>query len=350
MAPPMMRSKTKRTIYFRTRRHNNPAFLVPMPNSQTQNNIQSDRVAIGVALTAWYNALGGSAATGTQLSATANAALAQIQSYINTLALAVNDATPNSTMTPSVLAGYKVNVATARTEVTAAITALTGAETGLTNAQNALLLADAGATSQDIETQQAVVLQAQASAAAAQTALSHAELIAPFSGTVENLTAKIGQVVSPGAPVLSLINSLGLKVQTYVSEADIAKINTGDQASVTLDAYGTNTVFPATITTISSDETQVNGSPAYEVELHFKNPTASVKDGMTGNIHIITGEHDNVLEVPSWLVINDGNKYFVLVKNGSASVREQVSVGLTGDNGMTEITSGLNEGDQLVSF
>lgn len=329
---------------------NNPTFLVPTPNSQTENNIQSERVIIGVTLAAWYNALNGVSTTSVPLSSIANAALAQIQSYINTLALVVNSATPNSTMTAAVLAGYKTNVATARTEVTASISALTAAESALTQAQNTLTLAQAGATPQDIEAQQAAVLQAQAGAASAQVALQNAELIAPFSGSVENLTAQVGQVVAPGAPVLSLINNSGLKVQTYVSETDVAKIAVGDTADVTLDAYGTGTVFPATITTIDSDETQVNGSPAYQVTLHFTNPSGTIKDGMTGNVHIITGEHDNVLEVPTRLVINDGNNYFVLIKNGASTVQQPVSVGLTGDNGMTEITSGLTTSDTLVNF
>ena len=329
---------------------NNPVFLVPTANSQTQNNIQSERVAIGGALAGWYNALNGTATSTTPLATIATNALTEIQSYVNTLALVVNGATPNSTMTATVLAGYKVNVATARTEVTAAISALNGAETGLTNAQNALALAEAGATAQDIEAQAAAVLQAQAAATSAQVALGHAQLAAPFAGTVDNLTAKIGQVVAPGVAVVSLINNTGLKVQAYVSETDVAKIKVGDSANVTLDAYGTGTVFPATITAIASGETQINGSPAYQVTLHFVSPSSTIKDGMTGNAHIILGEHDNVLEVPSRLIINDGNQYFVLVQNGGTADRTQISTGLTGNDGMTEVTSGVGEGSTLVNF
>ena len=55
-------------------------------------------------------------------------------------------------------------------------------------------------------------------------AQSYASLVAPFSGTVQNLTAQVGQVVSPGAPVLSLINNSGFKIEAYVSETDVANI------------------------------------------------------------------------------------------------------------------------------
>ncbi len=329
---------------------NNPIFLVSYSNSQTVINIENQRVAIGVALATWYNATIATSSSQNSLAATGVATLQEIGSYLDTLALAVNSATPNSNLSAAMLAAFKVDVVTARAEVNGSLAALTGAQAGLASAEDALALAQAGATPQQIEAQQAAVTQAQAAVASAQVALQNAELIAPFSGTVENLTAKIGQVVTPGAPVASLINNTGLKMQTYVSEADVAKIKVGDDASVTLDAFGTGVSFPATITTISTLQTQVNGSPAYEVDLHFTSSTVGINDGMTGNVHIIIGEHDNVVEVPTRLVINDGNNYFVLVQNGAQSMRQQVQVGLTGDDGMTEITSGVSAGTVLTNF
>ena len=94
----------------------------------------------------------------------------------------------------------------------------------------------------------------------------------------------------------------------------------------------------------------MNGTPAYKVTLHFKSPDSRMKDGLTGSVHIIIGEHDNVTEVPSRLVVTDGDKHYVLVKNGGVTERREVTVGLTGDNGMTEITSGVSEGDTLANF
>ena len=195
-----------------------------------------------------------------------------------------------------------------------------------------------------------MVAQAQAAATNAQVALDHASLVAPFSGTVQNLTAQVGQVVSPGAPIASLINNSGLKIETYVSESDVAKIKTGDAANVTLDALGTGTVLPATVSTIDAAQTQVNGSAAYMVTLHFANSDSRIKDGMTGNVHIVEAEHDNVIEVPSNLVINENNDYFVLVQNGATILKKPVQIGLVGSNGMTEIVSGLNVGDRINNF
>ncbi len=328
----------------------NPIFFISMSDSQTQIDIENQRLVIGAVLDGWYAALSAPSSTPVSLSLVANSALQQIQSYLDAIARAVDGATPSSALTSTALAGYKADVVAARTEVGSAITALTAAESALETAQNQRALAEAGSTPQDIEVQKAVVQQLQAQVASAQVAVDHADLTAPFAGVVRNLSARVGQVVASGAPVLSLTNNSGLKIETYVSEGDVAKVKTGDAANVTLDAYGTGTVFGATVTTVDSAETVVNGTPAYKVTLYFTAPDSRIKDGMTGSVHIITAEHDNVVEIPSRLIVNDGDKNYVLVKNGGMVEKREVVTGLSGDDGMTEIISGVAAGDALINF
>ncbi len=336
---------------------NNPAFLVPTSDSQTQNDLSSQRVTIGTALATWY---GGLSATGTDpsaLSSEADATLGKIDSFINEISLAVNGAPAAAGLSSTQLAADKAYVAAARTEVEAAIGTNTSDESSLTSAQDALALAEAGSTTQDIEAQQAAVdqanasvAQAQAAATSAQVALSHASLVAPFSGTVQGLTAQVGQVVSAGAPVLTLVNQSGLKIEAYVPETDIANVRTGDKAQVTLDAFGTGTTFPATVTTVDPGETTVNGAPAYLVTLHFSGSVSGVKDGMSGNVRIIEAEHDGVIEVPTNLIITNGSSTFVLAPQGGGSVQKAITIGVQGDDGMTEVLAGLNVGDRVVNF
>ncbi|HEY5220814.1 MAG TPA: efflux RND transporter periplasmic adaptor subunit [Candidatus Paceibacterota bacterium] len=339
-------------VMFSSPQSASPTFLVPNNGQQgTVNTIQNQRVQIGMALTQWYTALNATSSKfdPATLSATASANLQQVKSYIDGIALVVNNATPNANVSSAQITTYKAAIATARAEVEASISAVSGDQSALTAAQNALALAQAGSTPQSIQAQQAVVAQAQAAATNAQVALGNASLVAPFSGTVQNLTAQVGQVVSPGAPVMSLVNNSGLKIEAYVSEKDVANIKSGDTAIVTLDAFGTGTTFPATVSTVDAAETQVNGTAAYLVTLHFTNPNSQIKDGMTGNVHIVEAEHDDVIEVPSNLVINNDGSYFVLMQNGSSVVRQPVQIGLVGASS-TEITSGLNVGDKINSF
>jgi RND family efflux transporter MFP subunit len=342
---------------FMNPQYNNPNFLIPMTDSQMKIDIVAKRVALEPLLDGWYASAN---ATGTDPSAESNivsANLLTIKSYLDELAVAVNNATQSSSMSAATLAGYRGNVETARNEITQMIAGLTGAQSALSSAesnltvtQSELSLAQAGATTEEIEAQKAVVAQAQAAVSSAEVAFDHATLTAPFSGTVRNLTAKIGQVVAAGTPVVSLTNDIGLKIEAYVSQSDVALIKEGEAANVTLDAYGDGVVFPATVTTIDSEGTEVNGSLAYKVTLYFAQPDQRIKASMTANVHIVTAEHDNVIEVPNKLIITDGDQNFVMVQNGSALEKRQVTVGVTGDDGMTEITSGLSAGDHINNF
>jgi HlyD family secretion protein len=338
---------------------NNPQLTFGVNNSQVLNDIDSLWLSTGMDLGTWQAELASTTASSGDSSLdaalqTATGYLPQIQNLMNTALTALQD---EVNLSASTVATYKISATTGLNEVNAAITEVNSIEQGIASekaavaqAQAGLNLTTASSTAQDIEEQQAAVAQAQAALSAAQVALDNASLNAPFPGTVQNLTAQVGQVVSPGAPVLSLVNNGGLKVEAYVSEADVADVKVGDTAEITLDAFGTGTTFPATVTTIDSAETDVNGVPSYLVTLHFTNAEPQVKDGMTGNVNIILAEDDNVIAVPSGLVLNEGNQYFVLVKTATGTEQEEVQIGLVGDNGTTEITSGASIGETLVNF
>jgi HlyD family secretion protein len=338
---------------------NNPQLTFNVSDSNVLNSIENMRVSASVDLDAWQAQLtnttvGSSNSTLETALQDASSNLSPIQNLMTEALTALTDQVG---LSASTVATYKVSATTGLNEVNAAITEVTATQESLASekaavsqAQAGLSLTEASSTPQAIEEQQAAVDQAQASVTSAKVALDNASLVAPFPGTVQDLTAQVGQVVSPGAQVLTLVNNNGLKIQTYVSEADVAKMKVGDAAQVTLDAFGTATAFPATVTTVDSAETQVNGVPSYLVTLHFTDSEPQIKDGMTGNVHIILAEDDNVIIVPSRLVINNNNQYFVLVNTSTGTEQRQVQIGLVGDNGMTEITSGISENDTLVSF
>jgi len=336
-----------------------PLLTFNVIDPQVLNNIQILRVSASANLNAWKAEI----ASSTNLSsnsdldamlANANQHLSVIQNLMNEAVTAVND---EAGLSASTQAAYKTLAATGLNETNAAIAeinaiqqSIASSEAAVNQAQAALNLTSASSTQQQIEAQQAAVNQAQAALASAQVMLDNASLIAPFSGTVQDLTAQVGEVVSAGMPILSIVNNGGLKIQAYVSEYDVEKVKIGDQANVTLDAFGVNTIFPAIVTTIDSAETNVNGTPSYLVTLHFINEEPQIKDGMTGNVHIIFSEAQNVVVVPTFLVLNNGNEYFVLLKTSSGVKPEPVQLGLSESDGMTEIVSGLNPGDEILDF
>jgi HlyD family secretion protein len=351
--------RTQLAAFFSTSENNNPQLTFSVSDTQVVNNIDSARLAASVEMNTWQGELAGTSGTpGTNaLDADLQDATGHLSVIQNLMDLTLTALTDEAGLAESSVASYRASATAGLNEVNAAVTEVSDAEQAISSekaavaqAQAGLDLTSASSTLQDIQEQQAVVAQAQAAVSTAQVALDNTSLTAPFPGTVQDLTAQVGQVVSPGVPVLSLVNNSGLKIQAYVSEIDVAKIKVGDTASITLDAFGTGTTFPAIVTTIDSAETQVNGVPSYLVTLHFAGSVSQVKDGMTGNVHMVLAEDDNVIFVPSRLILNDGNQNFVLIKTPGGILDRQVQLGLMGDNGMTEIASGLREGDILANF
>ncbi len=345
--------------FFSNAEMGDPQLTFGVDDSQAALNAQSLRLSASTELNAWQAGL--ATTTASSSNAILDAALQNAAGFLSPIKSLIDAAmtalTKETGLPAATLAAYGSSGQTGRTEVNAAITEISIAqqsiasqEAAISQAQAGLNLTEASSTPQDIEGQQAVVAQAEAAAAAARVALNNTSLLAPFPGTVQGLTAQVGQVVTPGGRVLSLVNNDGLKIQAYVSEADVTKVAVGGTAEVTLDAFGTGTGFPATVTTIDSAETPVNGTPSYLVTLHFTNPVPQVKDGMTGNAHIVLAEDDNVIAIPSRLVLNNGGNDFVLVKTPTGTAQKQVQTGLVGDHGTTEITSGIGESDILADF
>jgi len=141
------------------------------------------------------------------------------------------------------------------------------------------------------------------------------------------------------------------EIQTYVSEADIAKIKVGQPAIISLDAYGNQTKFDATVTAVDPAETIANGFPTYKTTLQFVKEDERIKSGMTANVGISTATKLNVVIIPVSAIISKNNDKFVLVDTGQPSPdQRKIETGLVGDNGQVEVISGLGQGDRVVNF
>lgn len=235
--------------------------------------------------------------------------------------------------------------------IASAEAALVSANNNLTNAKDGLTLKKAGTAIEQIRAQEAVVAQAKASVNNASAQLSKTVIKAPISGTISKLDIKEGEIVSPLAPIVSMISDGKFEIETNISETDIAKVNVGDNANVTIDAYGNDTIFETIVTAIDPAETLVNGVANYKVTLQFKLDDDRIKSGMTANIKLNSQSRQNVIAVLESAIVTRGTEKFVLVNNGSTSPEQRkVVTGIKGVNGYTEIISGLNEGERVINF
>lgn len=233
------------------------------------------------------------------------------------------------------------------TAITTATTNRDDAQAALANARDALALAVAGSTPEAVAAQAARWRAAEATAQSYAAQLAQTVLHAPFAGVVTRRDARVGELVTAGSPVLSLISEAAFEIETFVPEADIAKLQIGDTASTTLDAYGDREVFVARITSIDPAETVVEGVSTYRVIAQFVTSDERIKSGMTANLDIETDRRTGVLAIPL-RTLGGSDRRSVRVKRGQTVETVTVEVGLRGSDGHVEIVSGLSEGDRVV--
>ena len=142
--------------------------------------------------------------------------------------------------------------AVSRQSLDKAVTALTVAESGLDQAVQTLAMVREGPRVETLHAQEAVVEQARANVARADATLANAVIRAPFPGRVTVRHREAGETVSPGAPVLTLLDPGDRWVRIYVREDQIGAVQIGMAAHITSDTYP-GKVYDGHVTFIGSE-------------------------------------------------------------------------------------------------
>ena len=258
--------------------------------------------------------------------------------------------TLDCTVSNSALDTYRTNVNLARANIITASSNINTKKQSIaalaltvTKAKDELALMKAGTATEIVSAQEARVLGAQGE-------LRKYRIYAPQNGIMTKVDAKTGESSNISVHLFSIISDSSFSIEAAVPEADIAKIKTGENAKITLDAYGSDAIFLGRVTTIDPAETIIDNVPTYKVRLHFIKDDARIKSGMTANIDISTGAKKDVLRIPERAIITRPNGKFVrIVAKGTGTTEAVVTLGLKGSDGLIEVTSGVNEGSTIVS-
>jgi RND family efflux transporter MFP subunit len=204
--------------------------------------------------------------------------------------------------------------------------------------------------SSDIESSQIDIRQAQLDIQDTIVQINNRTIKAPANGIVTDVKAKVGETISPGSPIVSIISADQYEIEANIPEADMAKVVVGAETEVTLDAYGSDVIFKARVISVNPAETLVDGVATYKTKFQFVDNDERIKSGMTASL-IIKGEtKDNVIAIPQRSVITRGQEKLVQILDGEKIVEKKVQTGLRGSDGSIEIVSGIAEGEKVVVF
>ncbi len=179
----------------------------------------------------------------------------------------------------------------------------------------------------------------------AQRNLAYATITAPYDGIVSAVNFSAGDTAGSGTAV-SLVDLSNLQVKVTIAEVDMAKIKVGEPAQMTMDAVAGRT-YDAKVVAVSPVGTVTQGVVNYPIIVAISNPDNSVKPGMTANLAVEVDRRENVLLLPTRAVRTQGNQKVVTVESKGKNALVPIKTGLSNDT-MIEVTSGLNEGDQVL--
>lgn len=340
--------------FFSNPRSQNPQINFQTGNTSAESAVESGRVDVEALLIEWQSKNASVSSAVLVRAAEAQVSLTRVSDFLGSVSGALAVSIPSSTVTQTVLDGYKTSIATARASVntsastlTTAIKAQSAAAAALATSEKDLALKKAGTTPEDIRAQEANVKAAEADVVSAQAQLEKTQIRAPFTGTVTRLDARVGATASPGVSQISLIGSGAFQIEGYVPELNVALVRVGNAARVTFDSY-LGTIFDATVASVDLGETVKDGVSTYRTVLTFNQNDDRIRSGMTANVVIVTDSREGVISVPQGLIMSrvDGSR-FVTVRTGEVDSERTVTVGAVSSLGNIEITSGLVEGEQI---
>ena len=162
--------------------------------------------------------------------------------------------------------------------------------------------AQLGVTEAQIKTAQASVAQKEAVLAQARVDLGRTQIKSPVNGIVIKRTVERGQTVAASlqAPELFVIaqNLRDMRVEVSVDETDVGRIQPGQKASFTVDAFPGQT-FEGRVDQVRKAAIAANNVVTYVVAVHFANRDGRLLPGMTANVRIVTDARENVLKLPN---------------------------------------------------
>lgn len=231
------------------------------------------------------------------------------------------------------------------------------------------------------------VRSAQATVNEAKDNLSRTTIYAPMTGTISKLSVELGERVvgtqqMAGTEIVRVANLSNMEVEVDVNENDIVKVSIADSTIVEVDAY-LKKQFKGIVTEIAnSAENAVSADQVTNFRVKVRILEESYADllegksenyspfrpGMTATVDVITDKRKDIIGVPisSIVIKNDTsdvkkisskdeissetNKKFecVFVKNGETAKLRVIKTGIQDDSNI-EITSGLKEGDEVIT-
>lgn len=200
------------------------------------------------------------------------------------------------------------------------------------------------ATGASLDSQVALSNAARANAQLARASIGDRVIRAPFSGYLSLRTVSVGAIVTAGTPIATISDISRIKLDFTVPETRLPLIAEGQPIKAVSAAWPDRPVtgIIATIDPVIDPATR-----AVRVRAVLPNADRALKPGMLLTVTILARQRQS-LGVPELAIVGDGDDRYVFVVEDHKVKRVKVETGLR-QNGLVEITGGINAGQTIVT-
>lgn len=187
----------------------------------------------------------------------------------------------------------------------------------------------------------------EAQLATANSQLAQAVVRAPFSGLIDHIPSREGELTQPGMPLVRLLNPGQMYIKSDVSEKYIGRFSAGDKVEI---------YFPSQNQRVASSVTSVSHvinpeNRTFSIEIALPEVDFPVNPNQVTVVYLQDYKNKIAIAVPTKSIRKDlsGSYVYTLGKKDKVMVAKKTSVKLgVSSNNQTEILQGLEEGDQVI--
>ena len=177
--------------------------------------------------------------------------------------------------------------------------------------------------------------------------LQMSQIRAPFSGIVDNIISKEGELASPGMRIIQLVNLQNMSIKADVSEKYISALKKGQNAKITFSAYPEKEITSS----IYRTGNVINPTNrTFTVEVKFTNTDNKIKPNMIAELHLTDYTGTEIL-VPSNLIQSDKKGKYVYVavlkNNKRIAKKKYIETKFTVKSDI--VVKGLNDADLVIT-
>jgi HlyD family secretion protein len=157
-----------------------------------------------------------------------------------------------------------------------------------------------------------------------------------------------GEGGGPGGSAFIVLDDVKtFQIVAPFAETDAARLKPNQEVQVTFDAVPDLT-RTGSVVSIAPTGTDIQGVTSYYAVIVLNELDPRLMDGQTASAHVVVDQRENALAVPNAAIQQSGQTGVVTVLESDGSHRQvQVELGLAGDS-VTQVVSGLHEGQQVV--